>query len=92
MSLLQNIISTTVIVYIVTGILSLFSKKKEKLDKGCTFNYFSLSYRRKMIRTLWMLLIMFISLVTYNWYVNFSFNKINYFNILFNSFLNTVGL
>ncbi|WP_312472109.1 hypothetical protein [Neobacillus sp.] len=83
MSLLQNIISITVIVFIVTGILSLFSKKKEKLDKGFTLSYFNLSYRRKMIRTLWMLLIMFISLVAYNWYVDFSFKKNLIISIIF---------
>jgi hypothetical protein len=83
MSLLQNIISITVIVLIVTGILSLFSKEKGKLDKGFTFNYFKLSYRRKMIRTFWMLPIMFILLVATNWYADLSFNENLIISIIF---------
>ena len=41
-----------VVVLIVTIILSISSKHKSKVDKGFKINYFSLSYRRKMIRTL----------------------------------------
>jgi hypothetical protein len=82
-SLLQNIISIIVIFLIVTGILLLLSKEEEKLDKGFTFNYFKLSYRRKMIRTFWMLPIMFILLVATNWYADLSFNENLIISIIF---------
>lgn len=37
---------------IVSLILSIVFKKSAKIDKGIELNYFKLSYRRKMIRTL----------------------------------------
>lgn len=38
---------------IVTFIFSILYKNKVKVDHGFAFNYFGLSYRRKMIRTLY---------------------------------------
>lgn len=44
-------------------ILSLIYKNKEKKDRGFVFSYYRLSYRRKMIRTLWQLPLFFVSLI-----------------------------
>ncbi|PYZ96739.1 ATPase [Alteribacter lacisalsi] len=42
-------------VLIITFVLSTRNKNKQKVDKGFKANYYRLSYRRKMIRTLWLL-------------------------------------
>lgn len=42
------VINVTVII-----IFSVIYRKKKKVDTGFSFIYFKLSYRRKMIRTLW---------------------------------------
>lgn len=55
MSIVSIIIMIMVVSLLINGILSLIYKNKEKVDKGFTFAYAKLSYRRKMIRTLWSL-------------------------------------
>ncbi|RKD24541.1 hypothetical protein BEP19_09160 [Ammoniphilus oxalaticus] len=43
----------SVIISLLVGVfLSVRAKKKVKVDKGFKINYFGLSYRRKMIRTI----------------------------------------
>lgn len=37
---------------VVSSVLAIAYKKKEKKDEGFAYNYFRLSYRRKFIRTL----------------------------------------
>ncbi|MEG0440283.1 MAG: ATPase [Solibacillus sp.] len=53
----MDIISLTIMpiiaAFIVTFIFSKIYKNKVKVDHGFAFNYFGLSYRRKMIRTLY---------------------------------------
>ncbi len=41
--------------------------KKEKVDKGFELNYNNLSYRRKFIRTLWMILWAILLLCFMHW-------------------------
>ncbi|MFC3039671.1 ATPase [Virgibacillus xinjiangensis] len=47
----MDFIIPVIAVLLVVFILSLTSRKKDKVDKGFTFNYYRLSYRRKMLRT-----------------------------------------
>ncbi|MFJ7736690.1 hypothetical protein ACIQ2D_10130 [Lysinibacillus sp. NPDC097287] len=58
MLILSTFIMLMAIGLLINGILTLIYKNKEKVDKGFTFAYAKLSYRRKLIRTLWSLLIM----------------------------------
>lgn len=45
-----------IVVGLVTSIvLAIVFKNRSKVDRGFAVNYFKLSYRRKLIRTLWML-------------------------------------
>ncbi|MGM0846515.1 MAG: ATPase [Bacillota bacterium] len=48
---------------IATILLPLFYRNKEKKDKGRVFVYYKLSYRRKMIRTLWSIPIIVILII-----------------------------
>ncbi len=57
-------------------ILPLIFKKKEKKDTGFVISYYKLSYRRKMIRTLWMLPMIVMSLTTICLYIDENFNEI----------------
>lgn len=41
--------------------------KKEKVDKGFEFNYYNLSYRRRFIRTLWLIPWMVLALCWMCW-------------------------
>ena len=50
-----------IVVMIVAIFCSVIFKDEEKVDKGFELVYFKLSYRRKMIRTLWSLLIAVLS-------------------------------
>lgn len=51
------------IIIIISGVFSLLYRKKEKLDTGFALFYYKLSYRRKMIRTLWSIPIIIICLI-----------------------------
>lgn len=63
---------------IVTTILSIFQRNKPKVDQGFVLNYFRLSYRRKLIRTLWtmaiglVLLIAALFLISVSWVIKAS--------------------
>ncbi|KAB8127378.1 ATPase [Gracilibacillus oryzae] len=46
------LIPAIIIPLLITIILSVIFKDKSKVDKGFRINYYGLSYRRKMIRTL----------------------------------------
>ncbi len=71
-----EIIIVLFITLIVSLILSVIFKNKEKKDTGFVFSYYKLSYRRKMIRTLWMLPIMVISLMAIYLFVGENLNEI----------------
>lgn len=49
------IMALIIMALIISVILSFYFKDKPKKDKGFTFNYYQLSYRRKFKRTLMML-------------------------------------
>lgn len=53
MDITKLTIMPIIVSFIVTFIFSNIYKNKDKVDHGFAFNYFGLSYRRKMIRTLY---------------------------------------
>ncbi|MGX2962083.1 hypothetical protein JNUCC23_23055 (plasmid) [Peribacillus sp. JNUCC 23] len=65
-------IVSIVIGLIVTLILSFVFKNASKVDRGVEFNYFKLSYRRKMIRTLASLPIMILLFIVIYSYTDWS--------------------
>lgn len=58
----EVVIIPVIVVLILSFIQSAIFKNKEKVDKGFVFFYSKLTYRRKMIRDLWSLPIIVISL------------------------------
>lgn len=75
MSISYEVITLFLIVFIVSLILSKIFKNKEKKDKGAVFFYYKLSYRRKMIRTLWTFPVVVISLVAIYRFAGLSSNE-----------------
>lgn len=68
MSGLEGLVFPVIIAVIITSIFSILFMRKNKIDKGFAINYYKLSYRRKMIRTLTsfpLLLVAFILLFLY---------------------------
>ncbi len=63
MAISYEVITVMLIVLILYSILSIVFKNKEKKDKGAVFFYYKLSYRRKIMRTLWTFPVVVISLV-----------------------------
>jgi len=61
-----------IIALIVVIILSIIFKGTSKVDKGFEFNYFKLSYRRKLIRTLTTLPIIILGVVIIYVYTNWN--------------------
>lgn len=55
MELLILLIIVVAVSLIASAILSSVAKGKEKKDKGFAFGYHSLTHRRRLIRTLWLL-------------------------------------
>ncbi|OEH84663.1 hypothetical protein BHU72_09225 [Desulfuribacillus stibiiarsenatis] len=74
MSVFQNIVIVIVIPVIVavitTFIFSNVYKRKDKVDKGIELNYFKLSHRRKMVRTLISSPILIIGLIVLYFFSN----------------------
>lgn len=52
MTELEGLVIPVIITIIITSIFSILFMRKDKIDKGFAINYYKLSYRRKMIRTL----------------------------------------
>ncbi|MBU0905685.1 MAG: hypothetical protein KKF57_10880 [Firmicutes bacterium] len=52
MTEIEGLVIPVIISIIITSIFSIFFMLQEKIDKGFAINYYKLSYRRKMIRTL----------------------------------------
>lgn len=63
LSISNEVITLFLIVLVVSSILSIIFKNKEKKDKGAEFFYYKLSYRRKIIRTIWTFPVVVILLV-----------------------------
>lgn len=76
-----ELITGLFIALLVSLILSLIFKKKEKKDSGFVITYYKLSYRRKMIRTLWIFPIAVISLTAIYLFVDENFNEILFVSI-----------
>lgn len=49
---LEGLVFPVIITVLITSIFSILFMRKDKIDKGFAINYYKLSYRRKMIRTL----------------------------------------
>lgn len=60
------------IALLVTIILTIVFKGSDKVDKGFKINYFKLSYRRKMIRTLTSLPILILATIVIYFYTEWS--------------------
>ena len=73
-------ITIALICLILIVILSFLFKNYKKQDNGFVLNYYKLSYRRKMIRTLWMLPLVAITLIAI--YLFTDLNTIEKFVIL----------
>lgn len=66
LSILLTVIFLTVVGFGVSGFLSLLYRNKEKVDNGFAFVYYRLSYRKRMIRTLWNIPIIILALISIN--------------------------
>lgn len=62
----------------VSGIFLFYNRKKDKVDQGFVFAYHKLSYRRKMMRTLWSLPLILLVHIQINLFVNLQ----NYENLI----------
>lgn len=81
---MSSIIIPVIIAFLVVIIFSVIFKGKNKVDKGFKINYFKLSYRRKMIRTLTSLPIVIFALVLNYFFSDFSASiKITIGSLLF---------
>ncbi|WP_301107494.1 ATPase [Sporosarcina sp.] len=60
---MTNFLIPGIITLVVTLILSIAFKGSAKVDKGTKFNYFTLSYRRKMIRNITSLPLFILALI-----------------------------
>jgi fatty acid desaturase len=77
-----NIVIIIAIGIVVTVILSVIFKGSKKVDKGFKINYYKLSYRRKMIRTLAGLPVLILAMVFIYFITDWSMTA----NILFGMF------
>ncbi|WP_438313113.1 ATPase [Sporosarcina sp. FA9] len=78
-----EIIIPIIFVSLIVIILSVISKKKNKVDKGFKFNYFGLSYRRKMIRTLVNLPVFVLLLFVIHYFTDWGIPTIVLWGLLF---------
>ncbi|MEG0737493.1 MAG: hypothetical protein RR441_11525 [Longicatena sp.] len=66
LSILLSVIILIVIGFGISGIFSLLYRNKVKVDNGFAFVYYRLSYRKRMIRTLWNFPIIILVLISIN--------------------------
>ncbi|HAM81607.1 MAG TPA: hypothetical protein DCO80_12455 [Ornithinibacillus sp.] len=71
----EIIILSLIVGLIVSLIFSLIFKNKEKKDSGFVFFYDRLTYRRKMIRTLWLFPVLVILIFAINLLASFDFKE-----------------
>ena len=71
-----------ILVLITTLVLSMYYRKKPKVDKGFKFAYHALSYRRKFLHTIYSIPIYIISLVIIFWVEGFT-NFFIFFTLFF---------
>ena len=73
LSVMDIIIVISVVIGLLVSVpLSIIFKGKNKVDKGFKVNYYQLSYRRKMIRTLLVLPILILALFVFYFYIELS--------------------
>lgn len=68
--MILDFIIPVIVVLLVVVILSITSKHKDKVDKGFKINYFRLSYRRKMIRTVISLPMIVVLFIVMHYFTN----------------------
>lgn len=73
----------SIIALFISIILSIIFKGADKVDKGFKINYFKLSYRRKMIRTITSLPIMILALIVIYYYTEWSMLANVLFGLIF---------
>ncbi|CAG9621898.1 hypothetical protein [Sutcliffiella rhizosphaerae] len=61
--ILVTYLIVTIVIIFLALFLSRFYRNKEKVDKGFSLVYYSLSYRRRFIRSMWTYPIVFIPLI-----------------------------
>lgn len=71
-----------ILVLITTLVLSMYYRKKPKVDKGFKFAYHGLSYRRKFLRDLYSIPICIIALAIIYWVEGFT-NLFIFFTLFF---------
>ena len=71
-----------ILISITTLLLSVYYRKKPKVDKGFKFAYHALSYRRKFLRTIYSIPIYIISLAIIFWVEGFT-NFFIFFTLFF---------
>lgn len=67
MRMLTFSIGLILVIAVVSMIMSWFFRNKDKEDEGFTFFYHKLTYRRKLVRTLWMIPLMIIPFLVIYW-------------------------
>ncbi|GIP64826.1 hypothetical protein J32TS6_33810 [Virgibacillus pantothenticus] len=70
--LLRELMIPIIISLSVCILFTVFFKGKGKVDKGCKFNYFRLSYRQKMIRTIILFPIVILAMIFIYYFSDFS--------------------
>ncbi|MFD2042739.1 hypothetical protein ACFSTA_00285 [Ornithinibacillus salinisoli] len=75
MNFLAFLIIPVIAVIIVSAIMSRIYRDEEKKDKGFVLFYHKFTYRRRMIRALWGIPIMFLSYLVLYWLDNFTSNE-----------------
>ncbi|WP_085994161.1 hypothetical protein [Oceanobacillus senegalensis] len=75
MNILMYFIVPVIVVIIVGAIMSRIFRDEEKKDKGFVLFYHQLTYRRKMIRSLWNIPIIILLYLVLYWIGDFSSNE-----------------
>ncbi|MGY0694822.1 hypothetical protein ACW2QC_18910 [Virgibacillus sp. FSP13] len=79
----RSVIISILIILSIVVILSVKNKGKQKVDHGFRFSYFRLSYRRKMIRSIWSALIFIPLLVLALWTTHLDLLALFSFTLIF---------
>ncbi|WP_164670116.1 hypothetical protein [Virgibacillus doumboii] len=77
-----SIIFIAILVLVITRIQLVRYRDKEKVDKGFVWNYYRLTYRRKMIRTLWGLPFMILFFLLIYWFVSLNPGELKFVGMI----------
>ena len=83
MSIVLFAIISIVIGFGVSGIVSFFFRNKEKVDNGFEFIYYRLSYRKRMMHTLWSLPLILLAHISINIFADLQIHENRIIFILF---------